>query len=112
MGGGSYPSTISSASLLISGLVSMCVSLHRDGEPLLNKRFEAHINHLTDLGVYVTVSQLLSHYRSTCKVPYRSAGLRMVDTDFCPDGVVYERLRVKGVSAPSTKDRNFFFSGA
>ena len=73
------------------------VSLHRAGEPLLNKRLEAYIEHLTMLGIYVTVSSncsLLSDERSHRLV---KAGLRMVGTDFCADPALYERLRVTGV---------------
>src|SRR6266567_5734584 len=75
------------------------VSLHRDGEPLLNKRLESYITHLTDLGVYVTVSSncsLITDDRATRLI---ASGLRMVGTDFCADPAVYERLRVKGVWA-------------
>jgi radical SAM protein with 4Fe4S-binding SPASM domain len=73
------------------------VSLHRDGEPLLNKRLEAYIEHLTELGIYVTVSSncsLLSAERAGRLV---DAGLRMVGTDFCADPALYERLRARGV---------------
>ncbi len=73
------------------------VSLHRDGEPMLNKRLEAYIQHLTDLGIYVTVSSncsLVSQERAHRLV---EAGLRMVGTDFCADPATYERLRVRGV---------------
>jgi len=73
------------------------VSLHRDGEPLLNKRLEAYIEHLTELGIYVTISSncsLLSQERAHRLV---QAGLHMVGTDFCADKATYERLRVRGV---------------
>src|SRR6266436_3514547 len=73
------------------------VSLHRDGEPLLNKRLEAYIEHLTELGIYVTISSncsLLSEERAHRLV---QAGLHMVGTDFCADKATYERLRVRGV---------------
>src|SRR5229473_2479499 len=73
------------------------VSLHRDGEPLLNKRLEAYIQHLTDLGIYVTVSSncsLVSEERAHRLV---ESGLRMVGTDFCADPALYERLRARGV---------------
>ena len=73
------------------------VSLHNDGEPLLNKRLEAYIAHLTELGIYVTVSpncSLLSDERSHRLI---KAGLRMVGTDFCADPALYERLPVRGV---------------
>src|SRR4029450_8920928 len=72
------------------------VSLHRDGEPLLNKRLEAYIQHCTDLGIYVTVSSncsLISDERAGCLV---GAGLRMVGTDFCADAAIYEQLRAQG----------------
>jgi radical SAM protein with 4Fe4S-binding SPASM domain len=73
------------------------VSLHRDGEPLLNKQLEHYIAHLTELGIYVTVSSncsLVSEERAHRLV---SAGLRMVGTDFCADPTLYQRLRVRGV---------------
>jgi radical SAM protein with 4Fe4S-binding SPASM domain len=73
------------------------VSLHRDGEPLLNKRLEEYIAHLTDLGIYVTVSSncsLVSQERAHRLV---AAGLQMVGTDFCADATLYERLRARGV---------------
>jgi radical SAM protein with 4Fe4S-binding SPASM domain len=73
------------------------VSLHRDGEPLLNKRLEDYVRHLTELGIYVTVSSncsLLSEERAAKLI---DAGLRMVGTDFCADPTLYERLRARGV---------------
>ena len=68
------------------------VSLHRDGEPLLNKRLEAYVSHLRDLGIYVTMSSncsLMSGERAKTLV---EAGLRMVGTDFCADPALYEKL--------------------
>jgi len=68
------------------------VSLHRDGEPLLNKRLEAYISHLRDLGIYVTMSSncsLVSEARAKSLI---DAGLRMVGTDFCADPALYENL--------------------
>jgi radical SAM protein with 4Fe4S-binding SPASM domain len=73
------------------------VSLHRDGEPLLNKRLEAYISHLRDLGIYVTMSSncsLISEERAESLV---EAGLRMVGTDFCAEPALYEKLRARGV---------------
>jgi radical SAM protein with 4Fe4S-binding SPASM domain len=73
------------------------VSLHRDGEPLLNKHLEAYIEHLTELGICVTVSSncsLVSEERAHRLV---AAGLQMVGTDFCADAALYERLRARGV---------------
>ncbi|PWT78850.1 MAG: hypothetical protein C5B58_14650 [Acidobacteria bacterium] len=73
------------------------VSLHRDGEPLLNKRLEAYVSHLRDLGIYVTMSSncsLISEERARSLV---MAGLRMVGTDFCAEASLYEKLRARGV---------------
>jgi radical SAM protein with 4Fe4S-binding SPASM domain len=73
------------------------VSLHRDGEPLMNKQLELFIAHLTELGVYVTVStncSLLPEERAKRLI---ASGLRMAGTDFCADPEVYERLRARGV---------------
>src|SRR5258706_15569239 len=72
------------------------VSLHRDGEPLLNKRLEAYIAHLTELGIYVTVSSncsLLSKERAHRLI---EAGLRLGGAYFCADPGPYERVRGKG----------------
>jgi radical SAM protein with 4Fe4S-binding SPASM domain len=73
------------------------VSLHRDGEPLLNKHLEAYIAHLTELGIYVTVSSNCSLVSEERARRLLGAGLRMVGTDFCADKALYERLRVRGV---------------
>lgn len=73
------------------------VSLHRDGEPLLNKRLEAYVEHLTELGIYVTISSNCSIVSEERAHRLVQAGLRMVGTDFCADAPLYERLRVKGV---------------
>jgi radical SAM protein with 4Fe4S-binding SPASM domain len=73
------------------------VSLHRDGEPLMNKRLEEFIRHLTESGVYVTVSSncsLIGEERARTLI---ESGLRMIGTDFCADAELYERLRVRGV---------------
>jgi radical SAM protein with 4Fe4S-binding SPASM domain len=75
------------------------VSLHRDGEPLINKHLEKFIAHLTELGIYVTLStncSLLPEERAKRLI---SSGLRMAGTDFCADAALYERLRVRGVWA-------------
>ena len=73
------------------------VSLHRDGEPLLNKRLEAYVGHLRDVGIYVTMSSncsLISEERARSLV---ASGLRMVGTDFCAEPALYEKLRARGV---------------
>lgn len=79
------------------------VSLHRDGEPLLNKRLEAYIEHLTGLGIYVTISSNCSIVSDERADRLIGAGLRMVGTDFCADAALYERLRARGVW-PETLD--------
>ncbi len=73
------------------------VSLHRDGEPLLNKRLEEYISHLTDLGVCVTVSSNCSLIPEERAKKLIESGLRMVGTDFCADAALYERLRARGI---------------
>jgi radical SAM protein with 4Fe4S-binding SPASM domain len=89
------------------------VSLHRDGEPLMNKRLEDFIAHLTEHGIYATVStncSLLPKERADRLI---LSGLRMAATDFCADPEIYERLRARGVWA-STLDgiRNLLRAGA
>jgi radical SAM protein with 4Fe4S-binding SPASM domain len=75
------------------------VSLHRDGEPLLNKHLEDYIRHLTDLGTCVTVSSNCSLIPEQRAQSLIASGLRMVGTDFCADAELYERLRARGVWA-------------
>jgi radical SAM protein with 4Fe4S-binding SPASM domain len=73
------------------------VSLHRDGEPLLNKHLEAYVSHLTELRIHASFSSncsLLTEQRARSLI---TAGLRMVNTDFCADATLYEKLRVRGV---------------
>jgi len=70
------------------------VSLHRDGEPLLNPDLETYIAHATDRGMSVSFST-----NGTLLTPERaqrllSAGLRFANSDFCADAAVYESLRV------------------
>jgi|ERR1035441_5051742 radical SAM protein with 4Fe4S-binding SPASM domain len=73
------------------------VSLHRDGEPLMNKRLEEFIAHLTELGIYVTVSSNCSLLPEERAKRLIASGLRMAATDFCADPEIYERLRARGV---------------
>lgn len=72
------------------------VSLHRDGEPLLNKHLEDYISHLTRAGTCVTISSncsLLSEERARALI---ASGLSLITTDFCADPKTYERLRIRG----------------
>src|SRR5438132_1292544 len=73
------------------------VSLHRDGEPLLNKRLEEFIGHLTGLGIYATISSNCSLIPAERAQRLIQSGLRMAGTDFCAAAETYERLRDRGV---------------
>jgi radical SAM protein with 4Fe4S-binding SPASM domain len=73
------------------------VSLHRDGEPLLNKHLEDYIRHLTDLGTCVTVSSNCSLIPEQRAKRLLASGLRMVTTDFCAQAELYEQLRARGI---------------
>ncbi len=72
------------------------VSLHRDGEPLLNRQLEEFVSHLTGLGVYVTISSNCSLLPEARALSLVRSGLHMVGTDFCADPELYERMRVRG----------------
>jgi radical SAM protein with 4Fe4S-binding SPASM domain len=73
------------------------VSLHRDGEPLLNKHLEDYIRHLTDLGTCVTVSSNCSLIPEQRAKSLIASGLRMVGTDFCAHAELYEQMRARGI---------------
>jgi radical SAM protein with 4Fe4S-binding SPASM domain len=89
------------------------VSLHRDGEPLMNKRLEEFIAHLTGLGIYVTLSSNCSLLPMERAQRLISSGLRMAGTDFCADPAVYERLRARGVWTKTLDGiRNLLRAGA
>ncbi len=69
------------------------VSLHRDGEPLLNRHLPAFVSELTRRGVSSGMSS-----NCTLTTPERAhalvaAGLGSVKTDFCADPNRYEELR-------------------
>jgi radical SAM protein with 4Fe4S-binding SPASM domain len=72
------------------------VSLHRDGEPLLNKRIEDFVAHLTARGIFASFSSNCSLVDPARAAKLLEVGLRMVKTDFCADRELYERLRVRG----------------
>jgi len=89
------------------------VSLHRDGEPLMNKRLEDFIAHLSGLGIYVTVSTNCSLVPEERAKRLIASGLRMAGTDFCADPELYERLRARGVWADTLNGiRNLLRAGA
>lgn len=69
------------------------VSLHRDGEPLLNRHLEGFVAELTRRGVDSAMSS-----NCTLTTPERArglaeAGLGSVKTDFCADARRFEALR-------------------
>lgn len=88
------------------------VSLHRDGEPMLNRRLEAYISHLTGLGIHVTMSSNCSLVTSARAKSLLQAGLKFVNTDFCADAELYERLRVNGVWAETLEGLRTLLSTA
>lgn len=72
------------------------VSLHRDGEPLVNKKLEECIAYAKSRGLKVGISSncsLLSEKRVQGLI---NSGLDFVKTDFCADKETYERLRAGG----------------
>jgi radical SAM protein with 4Fe4S-binding SPASM domain len=72
------------------------VSLHRDGEPLVNSRLEEYIGYATSRGLKVGMSSNCSLLRQERVERLIESGLAFVKTDFCADKDVYERLRVGG----------------
>ena len=72
------------------------VSLHRDGEPLVNKKLEDYIAYARSRGLKVGFSSncsLLSKKRADQLI---DSGLTFIKTDFCADPDIYERLRAGG----------------
>jgi radical SAM protein with 4Fe4S-binding SPASM domain len=72
------------------------VSLHRDGEPLVNPRLEEYIGYARSRGLKVGISSNCSLLRPERVERLIDAGLAFVKTDFCADQDVYERLRTGG----------------
>ena len=72
------------------------VSLHRDGEPLLNKRLPEFVDWLTTQGIFASFSSNCALVTDPTAQALLDAGLRLVKTDFCADPERYERLRVRG----------------
>jgi radical SAM protein with 4Fe4S-binding SPASM domain len=71
-------------------------SLHRDGEPLVNKHFEEYVACARSRGIKVGTSSncsLLPKKRSDALI---DAGLSFMKTDFCADPETFERLRAGG----------------
>jgi radical SAM protein with 4Fe4S-binding SPASM domain len=72
------------------------VSLHRDGEPLLNRRLEEFVAWLTGQGIFASFSSNCALVTDARAAGLLEAGLRLVKTDFCADPERYERLRARG----------------
>jgi radical SAM protein with 4Fe4S-binding SPASM domain len=72
------------------------VSLHRDGEPLLNRHLEDFVAAAANRGLAVTLSTNATRATPERARALLAAGLRMANTDFCADPSVYESLRVGG----------------
>jgi radical SAM protein with 4Fe4S-binding SPASM domain len=72
------------------------VSLHRDGEPLVNKRLEEYIGYARSRGLKVGMSSNCSLLPQERVERLIESGLAFVKTDFCADKQVYERLRAGG----------------
>jgi radical SAM protein with 4Fe4S-binding SPASM domain len=72
------------------------ISLQRDGEPLLNRRIEDYVAHLTASGIAAGFSSNCSLLDPRRAASLIDAGLRRVKTDFCADAELYEGLRRGG----------------
>ncbi|MDH3197818.1 MAG: SPASM domain-containing protein [Candidatus Krumholzibacteria bacterium] len=72
------------------------ISLHRDGEPLVNKELEAYIAYARSRGVKVGISSNCSLLPARRAESLIDAGLAFIKTDFCDDAETYERLRAGG----------------
>jgi radical SAM protein with 4Fe4S-binding SPASM domain len=71
-------------------------SLHRDGEPLINKALEGCIDYTRSKGLKTGISSnclLISRERAESLI---GAGLAFIKTDFCADKKTYEELRTGG----------------
>lgn len=81
---------------LQSAFIIRSVSLQRDGEPLLNKRIDEYVAHLTQKGIAAGFSSNCSRLNDEIIGRLLDAGLERIKTDFCADSMLYERLRVRG----------------
>lgn len=72
------------------------ISLHRDGEPLANKKLEDYIAYAHSRGLKVGISSNCSLLPVKRAESLIDAGLAFIKTDFCEDVATYERLRAGG----------------
>lgn len=79
---------------LLADFSPLFVSLHRDGEPMLNKELNQFIRYTVSKNVKAIMSSnctLLTEERSEALL---DSGLSLIKTDFCADKKTYEDLRV------------------
>jgi radical SAM protein with 4Fe4S-binding SPASM domain len=72
------------------------ISLHRDGEPLVNKNLEDYIAYARSRGLRTGVSSNCSLLTQERAQNIIDSGLAFIKTDFCADAQTYERLRAGG----------------
>ncbi|MFH1754249.1 MAG: radical SAM protein [Candidatus Latescibacterota bacterium] len=78
---------------LLADFTPNYVSLHRDGEPMLNKELDQFIQYTVSKGLKAIMSSnctLLTKERSEALL---QSGLSLIKTDFCADKKLYEELR-------------------
>ncbi len=72
------------------------VSLHRDGEPLLNRELERFIEYTVSKGIRTGMSSNCTMLPGERVESLLDAGLSFIKTDFCAGKELYEKLRVGG----------------
>lgn len=72
------------------------VSLHRDGEPLLNKQLEKFIEYTVNKGIKAGTSSNCSLLTTKRAESLIASGISFITTDLCADKDIYEKLRVGG----------------
>lgn len=79
---------------LLADFTPLYVSLHRDGEPMLNKELNKFIQYTVSKNVKAIMSSnctLLTEDRAEALL---DSGLSLIKTDFCADKKTFEELRV------------------
>lgn len=70
------------------------VSLHRDGEPLLNKNLEKFISYTVSKGIKTGTTSNCTLIPPERAQRLIASGMSFIKTDFCEDKDTFERLRV------------------
>ncbi|NIM20743.1 MAG: radical SAM protein [Candidatus Latescibacteria bacterium] len=81
---------------ILSDFTPRFVSLHRDGEPLLNKELDKFIEYTVLRGIHTGVSSNCTMLDPERARRLLDAGLGFIKTDFCADEYLFEKLRVGG----------------